>query len=221
MFEAREGSFGDARVGENDRDLCAVGLAEEIRPDFGFHDDYERGLNRAEGAAHRDDPVERKVEDAVGGLQAFAGQALAGFGGGGDENRRRWDSGVSGRRLMAGRLELRRRKRRGSRWGRCSWRLRLCNRCGCGADGDFRGQTSEAFAESARWFAGTPTAQREIRREEEHACRGENAIEKIHSVGVAHSEPGKRLCRARTRYYSGSREKTRTTSGARRHRTAG
>ena len=54
-----------------------------------------------------------------------------------------------------------------------------------GADGDFGRQTSQAFAESAGWFAGTPTAQREIRREEEHACSGEDAIEKIHSVGVA------------------------------------
>ena len=86
LFEAGEGFFGDAGVGENDRDLGAVGFAKEIWPDFCFHDDDERRLDRAEGAAHRNHPIERKIEDAVGGLQAFAGQALAGFGGGGDEN---------------------------------------------------------------------------------------------------------------------------------------
>ena len=63
-----------------------MGFAEEIRPDFCFHDDYQRRLNRAEGTAHWDYPVEWKIEDAVGGLQAFAGQALAGFCSGGNEN---------------------------------------------------------------------------------------------------------------------------------------
>ncbi len=60
-------------------------FAQKIWPDFGFHDDDEGGANGAQRAAHWDDPVERKIKDAVGGLQTLAGEALAGFRGGGDE----------------------------------------------------------------------------------------------------------------------------------------
>ena len=64
---------------------AAARFAQKIRPDFGFHDDDERRSNRPQRATHRNDPIERKVKDAVGDLQALARQALAGFGGGGNK----------------------------------------------------------------------------------------------------------------------------------------
>jgi hypothetical protein len=88
LFEAREGFLGDAGVGEDHGDIRAMRFAEEIRPDFSFHDDDQGRMDRAESTAHRNDPVQREIEDSVGAWQPFAGQALAGFGGSGNENYR-------------------------------------------------------------------------------------------------------------------------------------
>ena len=42
--EAFKGSFGDAGVDEDDRDVAAAGFPEEVGPNFGFDDDDEFGI---------------------------------------------------------------------------------------------------------------------------------------------------------------------------------
>ena len=43
-------------------------------------------MHDAQSTPHGYDPIEREIEDAVGGFEALTGKALAGFGGSGDEN---------------------------------------------------------------------------------------------------------------------------------------
>ena len=80
---AGERAVGDAGVDDGDGDVGARGLDEEARPEFGFDEDEELGLERAEVAEDDGAEVEREVEDGRLG-EAPAGHALAGRGGGRD-----------------------------------------------------------------------------------------------------------------------------------------
>ena len=115
LLEMRERALRYARVRENHGDARAVRLAQKVWPDFRFHDDHGGGLDRAQSAAHGEHPVERKVEDAVGGREAFACEGLAGVSGGGNEDGARGLGAPSDRRAAVSQLELLPPKPRGSK----------------------------------------------------------------------------------------------------------
>ena len=201
-LEAREGALGDARVHKNHGNIpAALGFAQKIGPDFGFHDDHQAGADGAQSAADGHDPVERKIENAVGATQALASQALARFGSGGNKH-------GAARKLRFQALD----KGLGGE--------HFADRNGVNPDGPGEaaarpttsaGEEAEALAESARRLAAAPAAPGIVGRDNEHAQGGEDAIEEIHWEGDARSvnDP---LCRAQGGYYSVSGAQTRTTS---------
>jgi len=82
---AGEGAVGDAAADEEDGDVAAAGFAEKVRPDFGFEDDDDGGLNGVEDAANAEGPVEGEKDYGVGEGHALFGEGVAGEGGGGDD----------------------------------------------------------------------------------------------------------------------------------------
>jgi len=84
---AGEGAVGEAGVDDDDACAGAAGFAEEVGPDFGLHDNEERGAEAAEDAADGEAVIERSIKDGVGEAQEFFfAEGAAGEGGGGDED---------------------------------------------------------------------------------------------------------------------------------------
>lgn len=203
-FEATEttkGFFGDAAVDENNRNVSTTGFTHEVRPDFGFENHDKSGTELTKIAADGAGPVKRKVKNAVGGSDAFASDAMAGGGGGREENVtigetlfEAVDEGLGGENFAdgdgvnpdGGRGEIVARKR-----------LR---------------QISHALGKAGEILAATESLQGEIRREQHHANRHQHAVKKIH---VGSEAPVEKKCRAQEKHYSGkARLKPTTFPGA-------
>ncbi len=82
---ARVGAVGDAGVDDRDRNAGGAALVEEVGPEFGFGQDEEVGAEQAQVAADDDGEVEGEVEHVLR-TKAFAGEALAGAGGGREQD---------------------------------------------------------------------------------------------------------------------------------------
>jgi len=83
---AGEAAVADAAVGDEDGDVALVGLADEVGPDFEFHQDDGVGAEVVQGAADDAGQVEGVVEDGVAVGVEFCGAGEAGVGGGGDDD---------------------------------------------------------------------------------------------------------------------------------------
>ena len=212
-LETRERFFGDTGVREYHGNIGPARFAQKIRPDFRFHDDDERRTNRAQRATHRNDPIQRKVKDAVSILEALPRQALACFRSGGNKN------GGAGKATLQA-VDQRPGGENFAHRDGVNPDGASTGGSGC-ASGDFGWQASQSFAQRTRRFAGAPSPQCEIRREEKHARRREDAIEKIHSVGVAHSSRERGFAARRPGIIVAATTKHAQLPAPRRHRTAG
>jgi hypothetical protein len=85
---AAEGAVGDAAVDQQQARAGALGLAKQVGPDLGFHNDDQRRPQRPQHAPHGEDVIERGVEDARRVAQLLVGGMVSGQGGDGDEDRR-------------------------------------------------------------------------------------------------------------------------------------
>ena len=86
-LEPGERFFRYTRVCKDHGNVLAPRFAQEIRPDLRLHHDHQRGPDGSQGTANRHDPIERKIENAIHGLQSFAREALTRLRGRRDENR--------------------------------------------------------------------------------------------------------------------------------------
>ena len=86
---ARERTIGDASI--NDDDTCATlaSDAQKVRPELGFGDNDELGLQRLEVWANREGEIKGEEEDGVS-AEAFAGELLSAGGSGGDQDAVQW-----------------------------------------------------------------------------------------------------------------------------------
>jgi len=86
LFVAPFRTLRHPSVHEKERHAVTSGGPNVVRPQFGFHENDEVGLNEIEGAMDRPREVLRKVEqlDFLG--QAFVGERVAGRGRGGDDD---------------------------------------------------------------------------------------------------------------------------------------
>lgn len=84
---AGKGAVGEAGVDDEDERAGAAGFAEEVGPDFGLHDDEQRGAEAAEDAANGEAVIQRDIKDCVGEADKFFfAEGAAGEGGCGDED---------------------------------------------------------------------------------------------------------------------------------------
>ena len=84
-----QGLIGNAPVDDRQAGAGALNLAEQIRPDFGFRNHYQSGLQRAEDAAHDEDVVHGREEDSIGDAAEFlVGGGASGQRRGGNEEAR-------------------------------------------------------------------------------------------------------------------------------------
>jgi hypothetical protein len=56
---------GNAPIHQRYGDLLVLAFAQEVWPQFGFHDEDERGIQGSDGFARCPAPVEREIENAL------------------------------------------------------------------------------------------------------------------------------------------------------------